>query len=194
MMTRAQAVAAVAEAFADHAVIGANGMISRELFTAHETPLNFYMVGSMGLAGAIGLGVAEGRPEAKVLVLDGDGNVLMHMGLLAMVGERRPANFTHVVLDNEVYGSTGDQRSISDRVDLAAMAAAAGYATVLRAGDREGLDRAVATLCGGAPRPAFLLVKVTKDETHGIGRVTLTPEQMFERLRINLASTFDNVR
>lgn len=190
MMTRAEAVKAIAASFGDHAIVAANGMISRELFTLAERPLNFYMLGSMGLAGPIGLGVAEGRPSAQVLVLDGDGNALMHMGFLAMVGERRPANFVHFVLDNEAYGSTGNQRSISDRVDLSRIAAAAGYATVLRAGDADGLRQAIETIRDGAPRPAFILVKVTKEDDHGIGRVTLTPEQIFDRLRENLAATF----
>src|SRR5260370_34190498 len=88
------------------------------------------MMGSMGLASAIGLGVALTRPARSTVVFDGDGNLLMNLGILPMVGSNAPRGFVHIVFDNEVYGSTGNQRSAASGVRLDAVAAAAGYRTV----------------------------------------------------------------
>lgn len=181
-MRRAEATAAVLAVLGDELLVAANGMISREAFACRDRPESFYMIGSMGLAAAIGLGVALARPERRVVVLDGDGNLLMGLSTLAMVGERRPANLLHVVLDNEVYGSTGGQRSISDRVVLEEMALAAGYLWGRRVEDEvalvDGLREAL-----GTEGPAFLLVKVSPEDVPGTPRVSHAPEDLAERFR-----------
>ena len=107
---------------------------------------------------------------------------------VAMVAERRPANFLHAVLDNEVYGSTGAQRSLSARVPLDALAAAAGYAQVERAMDRAGLDAALDRLLGAAG-PSFLLIKVASEADGEAPRVALTPARIAERLRQAVTAT-----
>src|SRR5262249_56308953 len=94
-------------------VIHANGYICRESFSLGDRPQNFYMIGSMGLASAIGLGLVLARPRGHAVVFDGDGNLLMNLGILAQVGARRPAKLVHCVFDNEVYGSTGNPASPS---------------------------------------------------------------------------------
>ena len=111
----------------DEPVVHANGFICRESFSIKDREENFYMIGSMGLASSIGLGVALCKPDRKVIVLDGDGNVLMSMGTLAMISAEAPNNLVHVVIDNEVYESTGKQRSISNAVPLEQVAKSAGY-------------------------------------------------------------------
>src|SRR5262249_57164187 len=88
------------------------------------------MIGSMGLASAIGLGLAVTDRHSPTVVLDGDGNLLMNLGILPLAAALRPARFVHVVFDNEVYGSTGSQRSITGEVRLDRLAEAAGYRTV----------------------------------------------------------------
>ena len=182
-MRRGAAIARVLARLDDAAVaVSANGWISREACAAADRPRNFYMIGSMGLAAGIGLGLALARPERRVAVLDGDGNVLMALGTLAMVAERRPANLLHAVFDNEVYGSTGAQRSLSARVPLDAIAAAAGYARVERAEDRDGLDAALDRLLA-EPGPSFLLVKVAPEADGEAPRVPLAPAQIAARLR-----------
>ena len=109
-MTRLDALRAVVGRLRDDVlVVACNGMISRELYTLGDQPNRFYMLGSMGLASTIGLGLALRRPERTVVVLDGDGNVLMNMGALGNVGQAGPANFYHLVLDNGVHASTGGQ-------------------------------------------------------------------------------------
>ena len=84
-MRRAEAVEIVMRAVRDELVVACNGMITREVFTFRDREANFYMIGSMGLALSIGMGVALSRPERTVLVLDGDGNLLMGAGVLASV-------------------------------------------------------------------------------------------------------------
>ena len=143
------------------------------------------MIGSMGLAAAIGLGLALVRPARSSVVFDGDGNVLMSLGTLAMVGSLGPRNFVHLVFDNEVYGSTGNQRSAAPGAALGELAAAAGYRTVAIAFDeREVGDRMAAALRSEGPH--FLHVKVTS-EAADVPRIAHTPAQIRDRFRASLA-------
>lgn len=91
-------------------VISTTGMISRELFGRSDTSRNFYMQGSMGHAVGLALGLSEAAPDAHVVLVDGDGAALMHLGGMALVGERSPSRLLHVLIDNGVYDSTGGQR------------------------------------------------------------------------------------
>lgn len=183
MMRRGEAIACVLGRLDEAAItVSANGWISREACAAADRPLSFYMIGSMGLAGGIGLGLALAQPGRRVAVLDGDGNVLMALGTLAMVAERRPVNFLHAVLDNEVYGSTGAQRSLSAQIPLDALAAAAGYARVERVADRAELEAALDRLLE-TDGPSFLLIKVASEADGEAPRVPLPPAQIAARLR-----------
>jgi thiamine pyrophosphate-dependent acetolactate synthase large subunit-like protein len=178
-MHRAEAVRVVLSAVSDHLVVCCNGMIGREAFTARDREANFYMIGSMGLAASIGLGVALCRPDREVLVLDGDGNVLMGAGALASVAAARPPRFHHVVLDNECHGSTGGQRTISGKVRLEELARAAGYRLAERVPAEELSGRLPGFLA--APGPAMLLVKVEEGNVRGILRVTHEPPEIAAR-------------
>jgi sulfopyruvate decarboxylase subunit beta len=187
-MTRAEAMAAVLDLLPEAVVVAANGFLSREAFALRGgRPDAFFMIGSMGLAGVIGLGIALARPERRVLILDGDGNVLMGLGGLAMVAERRPANLLHVVLDNRSYASTGGQRSISDRAPLEEVARGAGYAVARRVRPGEDLAAAVEE-AERVPGPAFLLVEVDSGPATA-PRVALAPEEIAARFRAALTVT-----
>lgn len=181
IQSRARAIQAVLELLTDQPVIICNGFPSREAFTLADRPTHFYMIGSMGVAAAIGLGVALSKPNKKVVVLDGDGNVLMGMGTLATVGALKPQNFVHVVLDNEVYGSTGNQPTLSRVVGLDQVAKAAGYVHVERVRQREDLVYEFKAMLG-KDGPSFLLVKVT-EQAEDVGRVMLDPPQITERFK-----------
>jgi sulfopyruvate decarboxylase subunit beta len=181
LQSRARAIGAVLELLTDQPVIICNGFPSREAFKLVDRPTHFYMIGSMGSAPAIGLGVALAKPNKQVIVLDGDGNVLMGMGTLATVGALKPKNFIHVVLDNEVYGSTGNQPTLSRVVRLDHMAKAAGYTNVERVLEREDLVyefKDMLTKDG----PSFLLVKVT-EQAEDVDRVPLEPWEITERFK-----------
>lgn len=168
----------------DAAVVSANGYPSREAFAVADRPLNFYMIGSMGLASSIALGVALAQPARRTVVLDGDGNLLMNLGVVANVAALAPRNFVHCVFDNEAYGSTGNQRSASAHVRLDRVAAAAGYRTVAAATDAEGVAGAVRAMLA-ADGPHFLLVKVTREEAD-VPRISRSPHAIRDRFRAAL--------
>ena len=156
------------------------GMISREAFNIRDRAENFYMIGSMGLLNALGLGLASQSPAWRVWVIEGDGSALMSLGTLALIATMRVPNLVHVVLDNEVYESTGGQPTISSEVDLAALAEAAGYAHVRRVHDPVSLQQALQEAVD-MNSLTFLLVKVTGRAPEGLGRVSLTPEEIKRR-------------
>lgn len=170
----------------DQPVVHANGYICRESFQVKDRPENFYMIGSMGLASSIGLGVALSLPKKKVIIIDGDGNVLMSMGALAMIAASAPKNLVHVVLDNEVYESTGSQPSLSATVPLEEVARAAGYSEAMKVTRREDLKPAFKKALS-SDGPSFLLVKVMPCFDPATGRVTHTPEEIKERFMQSLA-------
>ncbi|MBX7464496.1 phosphonopyruvate decarboxylase [Streptomyces sp. NPDC059095] len=129
LLDRRTAVTALARHLDGALVYSTTGMISRELFGVRDSGRNFYMQGSMGHAIGLGLGTALNRPDERVAVIDGDGAAVMHLGGLALVGERRPENLTHIVLDNGSYDSTGGQRTRGSSMRWADLALAAGYRT-----------------------------------------------------------------
>ena len=108
-------------------IVHANGAISRESFFCRDRTENFYLLGSMGLASSVGLGLALSRPSRTVIVLDGDGNILMGYGNLALIGALKPDRLIHVVLDNGAYETTGSQPTISPRLNLTEASLASGY-------------------------------------------------------------------
>jgi sulfopyruvate decarboxylase beta subunit len=181
IQSRARAIGAVLELLTDQPVIICNGFPSREAFKLADRPTHFYMIGSMGVAPAIGLGVALSKPNKKVVVLDGDGNVLMGMGTLATVGALKPKNFIHVVFDNEVYGSTGNQPTFSRVVRLEQVAKAAGYVHVERVREREDLVYEFKDMLG-KDGPSMLLVKVT-EQAEDVDRVPLEPPAITRRFK-----------
>jgi len=182
-MTLTEALAVLAPHVPDGTVcIHANGFIGRAGCAVRDRDECFYMIGSMGLGSSIGLGVALARPERRVLVLDGDGNVLMNLGALATIAARAPANFVHVCFDNGAHASTGGQPTVADRVALDELARAAGYRTVLRVADAASLERAAPGLLA-ATGPAFLLVRLTLDADAPAARIPHAPEAMTARLR-----------
>jgi len=113
-------------------IIANLGYPSRELYAIADRPRNFYMLGSMGLASSLGLGVALSRKE-RVYVIDGDGSILMNLGSLATIAHHCPENLCLVIIDNKAYGSTGNQPTYTaSKTDLAGVAKGAGNKTVVR--------------------------------------------------------------
>ncbi len=180
-LSRLDAIAAARKAIGREAVVHANGYMCRESFSLGDRPENFYMIGSMGLASAIGLGLALTDRRAPTVVLDGDGNLLMNLGILPLAAALRPPGFVHVVFDNEVYGSTGSQRSITGEVRLDWLAEAAGYRTVAAVTEAPAITEAVRRALD-SEGPHFVLVKVTAEEA-SVGRIPYTPHELRDRFR-----------
>jgi thiamine pyrophosphate-dependent acetolactate synthase large subunit-like protein len=180
-MKQAEALEALKPLLGDAVVVHANGYIARSSFNVEDRPGNFYMIGSMGLASSIALGVALSRPDRRTVVYDGDGNLLMNLGSAAMISATQPRNLIHVVFDNGVYASTGNQPAISQAVPLEKIAAAAGYRSSVRASTPESLaDAYKAALAQGGP--AFILAEIEVDTgPFKGGRVTHTPEEIRDR-------------
>ena len=127
----------------------------------YDHPNTFYLWGAMGAAAMIGLGLALAQPARRVVVITGDGEMLMALGSLATIGAQKPANLGIVVLDNELYAETGMQPTHTARgVDLAGMAKAAGFNVAQTLRDEAQLDAAVGALYQ-APGPLFFDVKVS---------------------------------
>jgi phosphonopyruvate decarboxylase len=124
---RMEAIESVVERFPDSLVVSTTGYTSRELFALGHSDRYFYMQGSMGHADAFGLGVALAEPRRQVVVLDGDGAVLMHMGAMSTVGAVLPENYLHIVFDNGRYESTGGQETSASTTSFSGVALAAGY-------------------------------------------------------------------
>lgn len=166
---------------ADTCFVCANGYISREAFNVDDQERLFYMLGSMGLGGSIALGAALAQPERKVAVLDGDGNVLMGLGALALIGAQKPKNLYHLVLDNGAYASTGNQPTISRQVSLEGIAREAGYVAADRADTPAELDAKLSAQLQ-LDGPTFLRVMIdTEPHPKDFPRVNHTPEEITAR-------------
>jgi phosphonopyruvate decarboxylase len=183
-VSRLEALGAALKALDREPVVHANGYVGRESFALGDRPQNFYMIGSMGQASTIALGLVLARPRPATVVFDGDGNLLMSLGTLAMIAARQPAGLVHVVFDNEVYGSTGNQASPSRRVRLDALAAAAGYRTSVAVAEPADVSDAVrAALASDGPH--FVLVKVTAEQA-AVPRIPFLPPVIRDRFRANV--------
>lgn len=120
----------------DEAVIGGIGHTNFDLWASGQRPQNFYMLGSMGLAPSIALGVALAQPERRVFALEGDGSLLMHLGALGTAAAMAPKNLAIVIFDNGVYQITGSQPTLTSHgVDLVAIARGSGLAQSCWAAD-----------------------------------------------------------
>jgi sulfopyruvate decarboxylase beta subunit len=165
----------------DELIISANGMISRELFSIKESQNNFYMLGSMGLASSIGFGLAYNLPNRKVVIIDGDGNILMNLGSLATIGHFAPNNLVHIVLDNEMHASTGGQPTVSNTVKLEEVASAAGFRIAKTVRSSEDLRLSVREVLR-SKGPSFILVKIEKGERE-VPRVSYEPTYIKNRFK-----------
>ncbi len=148
----------------DLLVVTGLGSPTYDVAAAGDDPRNFYLWGAMGSAATIGLGLALARPQARVLVVTGDGEMLMALGALATIGVARPANLAIAVLDNRAYGETGGQAShTAHGVDLVAMAKAAGFDEAAHFDARGGFD-APRRLLRERPGPVLAVCAIRQGE------------------------------
>jgi sulfopyruvate decarboxylase subunit beta len=186
-MKRIEAIALAAKAAeGQNALLVCNiGFPSRELYAVQDRSENFYMLGSMGLASSIGLGLALARPERRVIVLDGDGAVLMNLGTLATIAHQAPENYLLVILDNCCYGSTGSQPTCTHLgTDLEKMASGAGVASVRTALDAE--DLGLALECNGV-----VIAKVEPGNAD-VPVISLSPREILTKFMSAALSTVSN--
>ena len=182
-MIRKQAMKIILEQIDSSPIISANGFMSRDLFELKEKNSNFYMIGSMGLASSIGLGVALKNPGKKIFVFDGDGNILMNLGSLVTIGSLKPKNLIHVVFDNNSHESTGNQPTNSSKINLEKLAKDAHYKifTIKSKIKLLSILKKIKNLEG----PIFLLVKISTSKERS-KRVSLSPKTIRDRIMKSL--------
>ena len=188
-LAREEAIQIVVDKLRDEDIIvSTTGMISRELFEYREAKgqdhaHDFLTVGSMGHASQIALGIALQKPDRRVIVFDGDGALLMHMGGLAIIGDYNPKNLVHIVFNNGAHDSVGGQPTVGQKIDVEAIAKAVGYKEVVSVDSQSALIHAMNHVNNAAIGGVSLInVNVRKGNRKDLGRPTTTPQQNKEAL------------
>ena len=159
-------------------LIASTGFNGRELYAIDDRPNQLYMVGSMGCAASLGLGLSLVVPDKKIVIIDGDGAALMRLGNFATIGAYGGLNFYHLLLDNHVHESTGGQATVSPAIDFSMLAAASGYRHVCSA--TVNVNRVSDFLQTKAP--AFMHTHTTRGVPEGLPRPSVKPADVARRL------------
>ena len=186
-MSREEAIQTVAAALGDKdCIVSTTGMISRELFEyrtaknqGHER--DFLTVGSMGHASQIALGIALEKSDRRVWCFDGDGATIMHMGSMAIVAQKAPKNYVHVVFNNGAHDSVGGQPTVGLNINLAKIAEAVGYKKTISVSLKQQLEPAIKVAIE-SEGPVLFEIKVKKGNRKDLGRPTTTPIENKEAL------------
>jgi thiamine pyrophosphate-dependent acetolactate synthase large subunit-like protein len=168
----------------EEAVVDGIGNTNFDLWSAGHRPQNFYMLGSMGLAFPIALGVALAQPKRRIFALEGDGSLLMQLGCLSTIASLEPKNLSLIVMDNGIYQITGAQPTpAAASSDIVAIAQGCGLADSAWAADEEDFERLVdQSLMAGAPT----LIAVRIDDKPGVGTTDRDPVQVRQRFMLGL--------
>ena len=172
----------------DAIVVGGLGASTYDIAAAGDHDRNFYLWGAMGGAVMIGLGIALAQPTLPVVVITGDGDMLMGIGSLATVGLQKPKNLTIVVLDNEVYGETGGQAShTAATVDLVGVARSCGIGDSRTIATMEDIEAYAPGMQGTASGPRFASIKI---DSANLERVLSSRDGQFTVTRMRGALGF----
>jgi len=183
LVLRREAIATVMQSIdADTLVIATTGKTARELCEDQDRDANLYVVGSMGCASSIALGLALSRPERRIIVLDGDGAALMRLESLASVGHYGVVNLTHVILDNNAYESTGGQQTLSSSVNFSHLALACGYRTACSSASTPHLAELI-TAGIKTNGPHLIHFRVRQGSDPALKRPVLAPSANADRFR-----------
>ncbi|TXT59049.1 MAG: Sulfopyruvate decarboxylase subunit beta [Promethearchaeota archaeon] len=156
-MKRFEILKEISKTLSDEIIVCNIGIPSRELYTIKDRDKNFYMLGSMGLASSIALGLAIAKPNEKIICIDGDGALLMNLGSLSTIANVNPPNLTHIVIDNGAYGSTGSQTTYTKKkTNLLKIAEGAGFKSFKRIRRADGISSTLKNLEKGCH---FILIE-----------------------------------
>ena len=165
----------------DIGIVATTGKTGRELFTINDSKQFFYQVGSMGCASAIGLGIALNNKK-KIIVIDGDGAALMKMGNFTTIGANQPLNLIHILLDNNVHDSTGQQLTNASTVDFTSVAISCGYKISYLVNNLNGFERSLKESLK-KKGPIFINVKIKPGSINNLGRPTVSPNKVARRFQ-----------
>lgn len=161
-------------------IVSSTGYASRELYACGDSANQFYMVGSMGCASSIGLGLAAVRPDRRVIVVDGDGAAVMRLGAMSAIGHERPRNLLHLLIDNGVYESTGGQATVSPSLNFCGLALANGYENAASVSTPEEF---AAAYDASEQRLSFIHLPVLPGIADALPRPAIAPKDVAERFR-----------
>jgi thiamine pyrophosphate-dependent acetolactate synthase large subunit-like protein len=161
---RGQATKLLLSKITDQPILGGIGSPTYDLYGAGDRERNLYTWGAMGMISSMGLGLAVARPDLRVIVLDGDGSILMNLGSLATIARKAPPNLVHIVWDDQVYETTGRQPThTSAGTDLAGIAKAAGIPHAVTVDEEAGFTAAI-TRALTEPGPWFIAAKIVPEK------------------------------
>ncbi len=180
-MIREEIIRHIAAISGEDPVVSTTGKASRELFEIREAnkqshKYDFLTVGSMGHSSSIALGVALNKPGTRIWCIDGDGAVLMHMGAMAVIGNYKPENLIHIVINNEAHETVGGMPTVAGSADMTKVAAACGYPYTVTVEDYDSLDREL-ELARDRGKLSFIEVKCGIGAREDLGRPTTTARQ-----------------
>jgi phosphonopyruvate decarboxylase len=165
---------------AEDLIVSTTGKTSREIFELRglngQMQRDFLTVGGMGHTSSIALGVAIGQPNRRVICIDGDGSLLMHMGSMPVIAKFRPINFIHIILNNCSHESVGGQPTAAEVIDFSALAQGVGYAGFATVNNLEDL-RSAWKKFDSSQGPLLLEIKIKNGSRSDLGRPTTTAEQ-----------------
>ncbi|MFC9774397.1 phosphonopyruvate decarboxylase [Paenibacillus chitinolyticus] len=162
--------------------LATTGKTGRELYEIEDADNNLYMVGSMGCIGSLGLGLALSQPSKDIVVIDGDGSLLMRMGSLATNAYYHPANMIHILLDNNAHESTGGQSTVSHSINFIDIAASCGYTNSVHVHSLEELQTFLQEWKVNKGL-TFVLLKISKNSKDQLARPHMKPHEVKERLQ-----------
>ena len=187
-LERRSVVSALLKGRKDAIVVGGLGASTYDIAAAGDHDLNFYLWGGMGGAVMIALGVALAQPKLPVVVITGDGDMLMGMGSLATVGLQQPKNLTIIVLDNEVYGETGGQASHTGaNTDLVGVAKACGISDARSIATMAEIEAFAPSMQDVSAGPRFVSIKI---DSANLERVLASRDGSFVVTRVRGALGF----
>ena len=180
LMLREQALSTVLTALPKEAlVISTTGKTSRELFELRKAQgdvcADFLTVGAMGHASSIAMGAALGSPDRQVVVIDGDGALLMHMGAMPIIGAHKVKNLLHILLNNGCHESVGGQATVANTLDIPSIASSCAYVHSAKVSKSEDIQASIAQFVGVKSGPNLLEISVKPGSRDDLGRPTETP-------------------
>ena len=184
--TRHQALKVIQSLSEDKtAVVATTGYTGRELCAIEDRRNQLYMVGSMGCALSLGTGVALNKPKVNVMVIDGDGALLMRTGAMATTGAYAPDNLIHILLDNEAHESTGGQKTVSGQISFPLIAQGFGYPHVFSTDSLEEFKRYINQAIK-KKGPSLIHLKTRQGVPEHLSRPLQTPVQVKEQFMLYL--------
>lgn len=179
-LRREDAIRTILETDNSYAIVSTTGKTSRELYELRELRneqlQDFLTVGSMGHSSSIAAAIAIRSPETKIMCIDGDGSLIMHMGSMAVIGKLAPKNFLHVIMNNQCHESVGGQATAADKLDMEQLAKATGYCHYFSAQNPEDLAQTINSI-RDLSGPILLEVRVKKGSRADLGRPKSSPAE-----------------